>query len=128
MENSTMIAAVKPFRCHGQRNTGQACTASLTQAEAWLPTLAAIRHATGRMPSAVSDLKDHTHCGRCAALGRKAGLRFYHYPATVQEMEKRRVERVQTARQAFGRYLPKDTKPNVSSAVGATPTALAEAG
>lgn len=113
----------KPFACHGEHG-GKPCNAGLSQAEAWLPTLAAIRRAIGRMPS-VGDLKGHTYCARCSALGRKAGLRFYHYPATVAEMEKRRVERVQVARQAFGRYLPKDIRPR-ASAVAATATAPAE--
>lgn len=94
----------KPFVCHGEPHPGKSCTAKLTQAEAWVPTLATIRKVVGRWPS-VKDLADHTHCGRCAALGRKAGLRFYHYPQTVVEMERRRTERTTAARQAFKRYL-----------------------
>ena len=99
-----VTAVVKPFTCHGEPHPGKPCTAKLTQAEAWVPTLLAIRKVVGRSPS-VKDLADHTHCGRCAAVGRKAGLRFYHYPQTVVEMERRRAERVMEARQAFKRYL-----------------------
>ena len=95
----------KPFVCHGEPHPGKPCQAKLTQVEAWVPTIAAIRKVTGRWPSMAKDLADHIHCGRCAALGRKAGLRFYHYPQTVVEMERRRVERTQAARQAFHRYL-----------------------
>ena len=94
----------KPFVCHGEPHPGKLCTAKLTQAEAWVPTLAVIRKVTGQWPM-VKNLTDHIHCGRCAALGRKAGLRFYHYPQTVVEMERRRVERTMVARQAFKRYL-----------------------
>ncbi len=106
----------KPFVCHGvipsratrvaeqSSNDDKPCTAKLTQAEAWVPTLATIRKVVGRWPS-VKDLIDHIHCGRCSALGRKAGLRFYRYPQTVVEMEKRRAERTMSARQAFKRYL-----------------------
>ena len=102
MENTV---AVKPFVCHGEPHLGKLCTTKLTQAEAWLPTLAVIiRKVIGRWPT-VKDLADHSHCGRCAALGRKAGLRFYRYPQTVVEMERRRAERIMAARQAFKRYL-----------------------
>ncbi len=94
----------KPFVCHGETRQGVPCDAKLTQAEAWLPTLAAIRKVVSRWPS-VRDLADHIHCGRCAALGRKAGLRFYRYPQTVAEMERRRAEQVMAARHAFRRYL-----------------------
>lgn len=97
-------AAVKPFVCHGEPHPGKPCKAKLTQAEAWVPTLTAIRKAAGRAPSLAKDLAGHIHCGRCANLGRKAGLRFYHYPQTVVEMERRRVERATAARQAFRRY------------------------
>ena len=98
-------AMAKPFVCHGEPHPGKPCTAKLTQAEAWVPTLAAIRKVTSRWPSMARDLADHIHCGRCAALGRKAGLRFYRYPQTVVEMERRRAERTMAARQAFKRYL-----------------------
>ncbi|OGN00427.1 MAG: hypothetical protein A3B91_04245 [Candidatus Yanofskybacteria bacterium RIFCSPHIGHO2_02_FULL_41_29] len=97
------VAAVKPFVCHGEPRPGKPCTAKLAQSEAWVPALATVRKVVGRWPS-VKDLADHIHCGRCAALGRKAGLRFYRYQQTVVEMENRRVERQQTARQAFKRY------------------------
>ena len=113
------------YKCHGERRPGQACKAKLTLAEAWVPVLAAVRQALGRMPSQVADLTDHTFCGRCSALGRKAGLRFYRLPATVVVMERRRVERQQAVRQAFGRYLPKE-RPSPKSAAGATPAAPAE--
>ena len=66
---------VKPFVCHGESHPGKSCTAKLSQAEAWVPTLAIIRKVISRWPT-VKDLADHIHCGRCAALGRKAGLRF----------------------------------------------------
>ena len=95
----------KPFACHGKPHSGKPCATKLAQAEAWVPTLAAIQKAAGRWPSLAKDLADHIHCGRCAALGRKVGLRFYHYPQTVVEMERRRVERASAARQAFQRYL-----------------------
>ena len=99
------VAAAKNFVCHGEPHPGKLCMANLSQAEAWVPTLAVIRRVIGRWPSMAKDLADHIHCGRCAALGRKAGLRFYHYPQTVVEMERRRVERTMAARQAFKRYL-----------------------
>ena len=106
MDQTQQVATVaaKPFSCHGELHSGKPCTAKLTQAEAWVPTLAVIRKVTGRWPS-VKDLADHIHCGRCAALGRKAGLRFYRYPQTVAEMAKRQAERSMAARQAFKRYL-----------------------
>ena len=104
MDQIQVVTAVKPFTCHGELKSGKPCTAKLTQAEAWVPTLLAIRKVVGRSPS-VKDLADHIHCGRCAAVGRKAGLRFYRYPQTVVEMAKRQTERVMEARQAFKRYL-----------------------
>ena len=112
MEQTQQIAtmATKPFVCHGEPHPGKPCTAKLTQTEAWVIDMATIRQSIGHMPT-VGDLKGHTFCGRCAALGRKVELsngrrfRFYHYPATVAEMEKRRVARVMAARQAFKRYL-----------------------
>jgi len=109
MNEMTVVAVseapAKPFVCHGEPHPGKPCQAKLTQAEAWVPTLAAIRRMAGRWPSMAKDLADHIHCGRCAALGRKAGLRFYRYPQTVVEMERRRAERTMAARQAFKRYL-----------------------
>ena len=118
MEQTQQVsAAIKPFVCHGvvparatraaeqSSHDGKPCTAKLTQAEAWVPTLQAIHKMVGRWPSMAKDLAGHIHCGRCAALGRKAGLRFYRYPQTVVEMERRRVERTTAARQAFRRYL-----------------------
>lgn len=99
-----IVSKDRPFTCHGEPHPGKLCTAKLTQAEAWVPTLATIRKVVGRWPS-VRDLADHIHCGRCAALGRKAGVRFYRYQLTVVEMERRRTERVMAARQAFQRYL-----------------------
>lgn len=94
----------KPFVCHGEPIPGKPCQAKLAVAEAWVPALRAIRRVAGRWPSQVKDLVSHIHCGRCAALGRRAGLRLYLYGPTVMEMEKRRTERVQSARQAFKRY------------------------
>ncbi len=106
MEQNIQPAPAKPFVCHGEPYPGKPCTAKLTQAEAWLPTLAVIRKVIGRWPAVKDkDLVGHIHCGRCAAFGRKAGLRFYHYPQTVVEMERRRTERTMTARHAFQRYL-----------------------
>ena len=102
--SETKQAETKPFVCHGEPHPGKPCKAKLTQAEAWVPTLATIRKVVGRWPS-VKDLIGHVHCGRCSALGRKAGLRFYRYPQTVVEMERRRTERTMAARQAFHRYL-----------------------
>jgi len=96
------------YFCHGERRNGRVCQVKLTSAEAWVPALAAVRQVLGRMPSQVRDLADHTFCGRCSALGRKTGLRFYRLPATVAVMERRRVERQQAARKAFGRYLSKE--------------------
>jgi len=105
-ETQQVVAvATKPFVCHGEPHPGKPCQAKLSQTEAWVPTLAAIRKVAGRWPSLAKDLADHIHCGRCAALGRKAGLRFYSYQKTVVEVERRRVERTQAARQAFKRYL-----------------------
>jgi hypothetical protein len=98
------VVAAKPFACHGESQLGKPCQAKLTAAEAWVPAMRIIRRATGSWPSAVRDLVDHVHCGRCVALGRRAGLRFYLYGHTVVEMEKRRAERVQAARQSFKRY------------------------
>lgn len=112
----TVVEAVKPLVCHGEPHPGKPCQTKLAQAEAWVPALTFIRRALGRWPSAVKDLADHTFCGRCSAIGRQAGLRFYRLPATVVEMERRRLERQQTARQAFGRYLPKE-RPSAKSAV-----------
>ena len=96
---------VKPFACHGEPHPGKPCAAKLAQAEAWVPTLLAIQKVTGRWPSMAKDLADHICCGRCAAMGRKTGLRFYSYQKTVVEVERRRVERTMAARQAFRRYL-----------------------
>lgn len=93
-----------PFVCHGEPVQGKPCTAKLTRGTAWVPDLKALRKALGRFPS-VGDLAGHTFCGSCAALGRKAGLRFYLHDATIREMERRRAERTLTARQAFSRYL-----------------------
>ena len=99
------VEVPKPFVCHGEPYPGKPCQAKLSQAEAWVPTLAAIRKMVGRWPSLAKDLTDHIHCGRCAALGRKAGLRFYRYQQTVLEVERRRVKRKASARQAFQHYL-----------------------
>ena len=95
---------VKPFVCHGEPHPGKLCTMKLTQSEAWVPTILTIRKVVGRMPS-VKDLADHTHCGRCAAMGRKAGIRFYRYQQTVVEMANRQAKHIIEARQAFKRYL-----------------------
>ncbi len=91
------------YGCHGERH-GKPCAAKVAQSETWVPSLAIIRKVIGRWPT-VKDLADHTYCGSCAALGRKADLRFYRYPGTVAEMERRRAERVLAARQTFQRYL-----------------------
>ena len=103
IETAVVEVSAKPFVCHGESHPGKPCMAKLTQAEAWLPAISTIRKVVSRMPS-VRDLADHTHCGRCAAFGRKAGLRFYHYPQTVVRMEQHRMERANAARQAFRRY------------------------
>ena len=100
-----VAAPAKPFACHGEPHPGKPGTAKLTQAEAWVPKLARIKKAIGRWPTLAKDLADHIYCGRCAAFARKAGVPFYRYPQTVVEMERRRVERTQAARQAFHRYL-----------------------
>jgi len=102
-EQIVAVATVKTFACHGEPKPGKPCEAKMAQSECWVPALATVRKVVGRWPS-VKDLADHIHCGRCAALGRKAGLRFYRYQQTVVEMENRRVERQQVARQAFKRY------------------------
>lgn len=99
-----------PFRCHGLRLTmkdGQAtelCDRKLARGEAWVPDLGTLRKVLGHMPG-VSDLKDHAHCGHCAHVGRKAGLRFYLHDSTVLELERRRTADVAHARQRFGHYL-----------------------
>lgn len=128
-KNPAAVAAVRPFVCHGEPRSGKPCQVKLTQAEAWVPALAFVRRALGRWPLAVKDLADHTYCGHCQAIGRrvgrKEGLRFFRLTETVVWMERRRVERQQAARQAFGRYFPKE-RSKATSAVGATPTASAE--
>ena len=101
-EKSLDKAQDKPFGCHGEPKPGKPCQTKMAQSEAWVPALSTIRKVVGRWPS-VKDLADHIHCGRCATLGRKAGLRFYRYQQTVVEMEQRRVQRQQAARQAFKR-------------------------
>jgi hypothetical protein len=113
------VVMPKPFVCHGEVK-GLQCPTKLAQADAWLPETGTIRQVTGSWP-AVSDLADHTYCGRCASLGRKAGLRFHRYQQTVVWMERKRVERLNAARQVFRRYLPKVVR-NEHSA-GATPAA-----
>ncbi len=117
MSDNIVVPVSKPYVCHGQN-----CKSGLTLAEAWVPAAAAIRRALGRMPSQVRDLADHIHCGRCAHLGRKAGVQFHRLPQTVAWMEQRRVERMQNARRAFQRYLPQEPLKSVG-AKPATPTA-----
>ncbi len=114
-----VVVASKSFSCHGEPHPGRPCTAKLTQAEAWVLEASKIAEVTGRWPS-VKDLADHIYCGRCSALGRKAGLRFHHYQKTVVWMEQKRIERVNRARQAFKRYFPKESPRPVS--VDATST------
>lgn len=118
-------ASERPFVCHGTPHPGKPCTARLTQAEAWVPTLEVMAKASGRWPTLAKHLTDHIHCGRCSALGRRAGLRFYSYQKTVVEMERRRIRRIMAARQAFAKYLPQDTSQK-SSAAGAMPAASAD--
>ena len=105
-----MTEQQKPFVCHGEPHPGRPCTAKLTQAEAWVPGVSTIRKVVGRWPS-VKDLADHTHCGRCASVGRKVELspgrtlEFHRYQKTVVWLEQKRAERVMATRQAFHRYL-----------------------
>jgi hypothetical protein len=93
----------QPFVCHGKPVEGKPCTTELARGSAWVPALATLRKVVGRWPT-VADLAGHTFCGSCAALGRKAGLRFYLHDLTVKELERRRAERTMAARQAFARY------------------------
>ena len=103
-ETQQVSATAKPFVCHGESHPGPTMHSEADAGRSLGADTGTIRKVIGRWPT-LRDLADHIHCGRCAALGRKASLRFYRYPQTVVEMERRRAERTMAARQAFKRYL-----------------------
>ena len=81
----------------------EGCGSALTVASAWVPALAVLTRLEGSVSVAV--LVKHAHCGRHAAAGRSAGLRFYRYAGTVLVLEQRRTERLARLRDKFGSYL-----------------------
>lgn len=81
----------------------EGCGEALTVAQAWVPALAVLSRLEGVLSVAV--LAKHAHCGRHAAAGRQAGLKFFRYAQSVLVLEQRRTERLARLRGKFGSYL-----------------------